>query len=310
MKTIIYILIAALGIFTLFSCEQDDILFDDSMSAVGFYNSTASVIEYDETLSGGDSITVAFLITSANTSACEITFDVDTEGIDNPAIEGIDFETISSKTITVAEGESYYYLTLKMIDNDEYDQNGNKSFKLTITNNSLGYDLTANSSITITITDDDHPLGWLFGDYNGATTETANGSTSYDISISVVDGEPTKIMIYGMAGAAYGPGLIDPYYILGTVSDDYSTVSIAAGQEWESWGYGATILTAWEDDNGEGEETDEIIGTIDQTNGVVITLYQQYTFMITDGTNEGLGLQWSWNSDTETNSATSIWTKQ
>ena len=42
-------------------------------------------------------------------------------------------------------------------------------------------------------------------------------------------------------------------------------------------------LTAWEDDNGDGEETDKLIGTISTDGGVTITFNQQYTFMITSG---------------------------
>ncbi len=313
MKMIKYIFIVIIGAMLFTSCEQDQILFEDSMSAVGFYGSTASVMEYDETMSGGNSVVVQFLVTTVSTSpACDITFEVDNSDISNPATEGVDFEIISNKTVTVGAGGGTYDLTITAINNYDFDSNGDKSFKLKVVSNSLDYNLSSESEITVTIVDDDHPLGWMFGDYTVATTETANGSSSHSGAITSVEGETSKIKIYGMAGAAYGPGLIDPYYILGTVSDDYQTVTIAAGQAWDSWAYGSTELMVWEDDNGEGEETDTLTGTITQTDDgdVVITFSQQFTFYITDGNNEGLGLQWSWNSDSETNSPTSVWTKQ
>lgn len=312
MKNIKYILAVIMGVLLFTSCEEEQILFDKSMSAVGFYGSTANVKEYDETMSGGNSVVVRFLVTTvASSPACDITFEVDNSDIANPAVEGVDFEVISEKTVTVGAGGGYYDLTISSIDNDSFDPNGDKAFKLKVVSNSLDYNLSSESEITITIVDDDHPLGWLFGDYAVATTETANGSASHSGSISSVEGETSKVKIYGMAGAAYGPGLVDPYYILGTVSDDYKTVTIAAGQAWESWGYGSVELQVWEDDNGEGEETDTLIGTITQTGDeVTVTFNQQFTFYITDGGNEGLGLQWSWNSDSETNSPTSVWSKQ
>ncbi len=96
--------------------------------------------------------------------------------------------------------------------------------------------MSSESVMTVTITDDDHPLGWMFGDYIANVTETANGSLTHPISISAVEGETDKIKIYGMAGSKYGPPLKDPYYILGTVSADSTTVTIAAGQEWDTWG--------------------------------------------------------------------------
>lgn len=311
MKTLKYILTVTIGILLLASCEQEDHLFDESMSAVGFYGSTATMQEYDKDMSGKDSVTIQFLVTAlTDAPSCNITFEVDTVGIKNPAVEGVDFETITDKTVTVSEGWGYLPMSLAAIDNNDYDEKGNKSFRLKVVSNSLDYDLSSEYYITITIIDDDHPLGWMFGDYLVSTPETRNGSTSHAGSITAVLGETSKIKIYGMAGSAYGPALADPYFILATVSDDHTTVTIDAGQEWESWAYGSTILTAWEDDNGEGEETDKIIATLDKSGPVVLTISQQFTFMITDGSNEGLGLQWSWNSDAAANSPTSTWTKQ
>lgn len=327
MKNITYIIIALLALITLFSCEQEDILFSDDMSNVGFYKSSANMMEFDKDLKGKDTLTIQVLVTATPGSpACKVSFDVDQSWYEekdgkyilaqdssinvNPAFEGVDFEIISSKEITVEEGYGYADVIIAAIDNNSYDENGNKSFQLKITGNNQNYDLASAYTTAITIIDDDHPLGWMLGDYTSAVTETANGSTSHPVSISAVEGETDKIKIYGMAGAALGPPLSDPYYILGTVSEDYSTVTIKAGQEWESWNYGPVRLDVWEDDNGDGEEVDELVGSISTDGGVTITFSQQYTFMITDGSNEGLGLQWAFNSDEEPNSPTAIWTRQ
>ncbi len=311
MKMIKYIAIIAVGLMLFTACEQEDHLFDESMSAVGFYGEKASVLEVDNTNAGRDSIVVQILVTAlTDAPSISVDFEVDTTGIANPAVEGVDFETITEKSVTLSKGWGYYPITIKAIDNDTYDENGNKSFKLKIVNNSLDYDLSSEDEITITIVDDDHPLGWLFGDYNVSVVETANGSNEYSLSISSIEGETGRVKIYGMAGPPYGPPADDPYYLIASVSEDYSTMTIAAGQEWESWGYGPVVLTAWEDDNGEGEEVNQLTGAIDATDGVTITFTQQFTFLITSGGNEGLGLQWAWNSDANPNSPTAILTKQ
>ena len=164
--------------------------------------------------------------------------------------------------------------------------------------------------MTITIVDDDHPLGWLFGDYDVAVTETANGNTAHPGKIGAVEGEVDKVKIYGMSGTKYGAPLTDPYFILASISDDYSTLTIKTGQEWDSWNWHPVELKAWQDDNGDGEEVDELIGAVSTASGVTVTFSQQYTFYITDGGNAGLGLQWSWNSDAEPNSQTSVWTRK
>lgn len=327
MKKLTYIIVAILALTTLFSCEQEDILFTDDMSNVGFYKSSASMMELDKDLKGKDTLSIQVLVTAMPGSpSCTVSFDVDKSWYEekdgkyysvedsgkivNPAFEGVDFEILSSKELTIKDGYGYADVVIAAIDNDQYDENGNKSFRLKITDNNQGYELASNTTTTITIIDDDHPLGWMLGDYTSAVTETANGNNSHPVSISAVEGETDKIKIYGMAGASLGPQLSDPYYILGTVSEDYSTVTIEAGQEWETWGYGPVELTVWEDDNGEGEEVEELVGSISTEGGVTITFSQQYTFMITEGNNEGLGIQWAWNSDEETNSPTAIWTRQ
>ncbi|MFV0592464.1 MAG: hypothetical protein ACK5M7_13840 [Draconibacterium sp.] len=326
MKKLNYIIIL-FALVALFSCEQEDHLFTEDMANVGFYGESASMLEVDKAMGGKDTLTVQIQVMALkNSPSCEVTFDVDNswyKEIDgayysasdesvqvNPAMEGVDFNVISSKTVTISDGLGYASVVVAAIDNNDYDPNGNKSFKLKITSNSLGYNLSSESVMTVSITDDDHPLGWMFGDYLANVTETANGNTSHPISISAVEGETDAVKIYGMSGTKYGAPLADPYYILGTVSEDYSTITIMAGQEWDSWNWGPTKLTVWEDDNGDGEEVDQLVGTINTSSGVVITLSQQYTFMITSGNNEGLGLQWNWNSDANANSPTSVWTKQ
>jgi hypothetical protein len=327
MKKLNYILIL-LALTFFFSCEQEDHLFTEDMANVGFYGETASMLEVDNNMTGKDKLVVQVMVTALkNSPSCDVTFEVDESWYQkigdgyysivdgdttqvNPAMEGVDFNIVSNKTVTVSEGFGYAPVSLEAIDNNDYDPLGNKTFRLKITNNSLGYDLSSESVMKVSIIDDDHPLGWMLGSYTANVVETANGNNVHPITISAVEGETDKIRIYGMAGTAFGPPLRDPYYILGTVSGDYTTVTINTGQEWESWNWGPTKLIAWEDDNGEGEEVNTLIGTISNDGGISITFRQQYTFLITSGGNEGLGIQWAWNSDDEPNSPTSVWEKQ
>ncbi|MDD4144079.1 MAG: hypothetical protein PHN68_05535 [Prolixibacteraceae bacterium] len=327
MKQLKYIILTILALTTFFACEQEDILFKEDMANVGFYGSSASMLEVDKENKGKDVLTVQILVTATlNSPSCNVTFDVDDswyqkigdfyyEIVDgdttlvNPAIEGVDYNVVSEKSVTIAEGHGYAPVIVAAIDNDDYDPLGNKSFRLKITGNSLGYDLSSESVIKITIVDDDHPLGWMLGDYTSAVTETANGSPEHPVNIAAIEGETDKVKIYGMAGLAYGPPLADPYFILGTVSEDQTTITIKAGQSWDDYDWGPVTLTVWEDDNGEGEEVDDLVGYISTDDGVTITFRQQYTFYITSGVNEGLGLQWAWNADANPNSPVAVWTR-
>lgn len=331
MKKLNYILIL-LVITAFFACKQEDILFTQDMANVGFYGETASMLEFDKSLNGKDELVVQILVTAVkNSPSCDVTFDVDNSWYQeingayysiangdttqvNPAVEGVDFTIIGNKTVTVPDGYGYAPVTIAAIDNNYYDPLGNKSFRLKITGNSLGYDVSSESVMTVTIIDDDHPLGWFVGNYDLAATQSFNGDDQYPVLITTVEGEPDKVKIYGMCGPSYGPlpYTEDPFYIIGTVSQDFSTLTIKAGQKWEDWGYGfgPTIFKAWEDDNANGEEVDNLIGTINTDGGITITFNQASTFEITSGVYEGLGLQWIYNDDEATNSITSVWTKK
>jgi len=328
MKKLNYIIFTVLALTLFFGCEQEDILFTEDMANVGFHGSSASMLEVDKDMKGKDTLTVQILVTTTlNSPSCDVSYEVDNswyqeiggayyEIVDgdttqvNPAMEGVDFDILSDKTVTVSQGYGYAPVVIAAIDNNDYDPLGNKSFRLKITDNSQGYDLSSEAVMKITIVDDDHPLGWMLGDYTANVTQTANGNSEHPIVIEAVEGETDKIRIYGMCGTAFGPPLTDPYVILGTVSEDYTTVTIKAGQSWDSWNWGPVTLTVWEDDNGEGEEVDNLVGTISTDDGVKITFRQQYTFLITEGGNEGLGIQWAWNDDENPNSPTSVWIRQ
>lgn len=329
MKKLKYTLIL-LFITVFFSCKQDDILFTKDMANVGFYGGSATMLELDKTTNGKDNLVIKVLVTALkNSPSCEVTFDVDNTWYQeingayysiedgdtaqvNPAMEGVDFKITSSKKVTIADGYGYANVTIEAINNDEYDPLGDKSFHLKITGNSLGYDLSSESVMAVTITDDDHPLSWFVGNYIAAVTQTFNGDEQFPILITTVEGETDKIRIYGMCGSTFGPIPYDedPFYIIGTVSEDFTTVTINAGQEWEDFDFGPTIFKVWEDDNLEGEEVNVLIGNINIEDGVSVTFNQAFLFEITSGDYEGAGLQWVYNEDENPNSVTSVWTKQ
>lgn len=304
MKRTFYILLILLtvGVFT--SCEKERIMFDESMSFVAFTAKTTSVGEVNKTVN----IPVLVTATSGKPSV-EVSYAIVSQEEANPAIEGTDFVVKSAATLKYPDGNGYDNIVIETIDNNVFT--GTKTFKIVLTTNTLSYDFGAIDTIVVSIPDDDHPLGWMLGNYDSKVTETANGSTEHPVTISAIEGETAKVNIYGMSGTAYGAPLADPYFIVGTVNEDFTKLIIKTEQEWASWGYGPTSLNAWEDDNGEGIEVEELIGEISNVNGAVTIIFrQQYTFMITDGGNAGLGLQWAWNSDTNPNSETAVWTRK
>ncbi|MCY1722195.1 hypothetical protein OU798_17710 [Prolixibacteraceae bacterium Z1-6] len=313
MKTLLkYIIISLVGVTFLTACDglNDPEMFSQEDAFIAF-NSTTAVVSEINTI-----INIPVKVSAlAGAPAVSVTFDFDTEEINNPAVEGEDFIILNdSKTLTVNDGFGYDTIRIKTIDNDLFT--GNKMVNIKLVSNSLDYDFGLESALALTINDDDHPLGWMLGDYDIVVTETANGNTNYSVSIVAVEGETDLVKIYGMSGVTLGAPSDPPasgddfdYSLLGTVSEDYSTVTIRAGQEWDTWGYGPTSFKVWLDDNGEADEAEEMVGTISTDNGVIITFSQQFTFYITEGNNAGLGIQWAWNSDAAPNSPTAVLTK-
>lgn len=313
MKTIIkYILFSLAGVILFSACDDmnDPEMFSPENSFIAFTSTSAVVSEVNSVIN--IPVKVSAL---KGAPAVSVTFDFSTDSLENVAIEGEDFVLLNpSKTLLVDDGFGFDTIRIQTIDNDLFT--GNKKVNIKLVSNSLDYDFGADNILTLTINDDDHPLGWMLGDYNVAVTQTANGNTSFTASIVAVEGETSIVKIYGLSGVTYGAPATPPtsadafdYALLGTVSEDFSTISIKAGQEWDSWGYGPTSFTVWLDDNGEADEAEALVGEISTDNGVVITFSQQFTFMITDGGNAGLGLQWAWNEDAEPNSPTAILTK-
>jgi hypothetical protein len=313
MKTIIkYILYSLAGVILLSACNDlnDPEMFSPEDAFIAFTTTTASVSEINSTVSIPVQVTAL-----KGAPSVSVTFEFDIEGLEKPAIEGEDFTLLNaSKTLSVSSGFGYDTIRIKTIDNDLFT--GNKTVNIKLVSNSLDYDFGAENTLALTVNDDDHPLGWMLGSYNAKVTATANGDLSYPVNIMALEGETKIVKIYGLSGVGLGAPIDPPtseddfdYYLLGTVSDDFSSISIKSGQEWDDWNYGPTSFTVWLDDNGEADEADALIGTISTDGGVVITFSQQFTFMITEGNNEGLGIQWAWNEDAEPNSPTCILTR-
>jgi len=145
----IYFLFSIIGVIMLLvtSCEKDRILFDASSGVVGFSSKTL-VVKENET--GEFNI---YLGGSTGITATEVTLEADVEGIGNPAMLGTDFN-LSSTSVNVGLGE--VTVTVTPVDNDVFT--GDKTVRIKIASNSQGYNVSAESVITITISDDEHPL--------------------------------------------------------------------------------------------------------------------------------------------------------
>lgn len=264
---LLYIVMMAF-IFT--SCKNDPIMFDQSKTFVAFPVSTAAVAENENALDipvmvagipGGPAVTV--------------NFEVRTEGIDHPAIEGTDFTILSAGSVDFPDGSGMANITIHPIDNDLFT--GNKSFELVITSNSKNYPTGAESVTTITLKDNEHPLSKWIGTY--AVAAVSYGSPGEWDEGWLVTTEPdpddvNKILISGVGAEGSGP-------IKATLNLEEMSITLSPGQLLgDVYGYG-TIAVYKGSDAGDDVILDEpLIGVIQDDGTINIDLWGH---LITDG---------------------------
>lgn len=193
---LLYLLIMAV-IFT--ACKNEPIMFDNSKAFVAFVSSSASI---DENANEGD---IPVMLSAVEGSpAATVDYEVVTDGIANPAVEGTDFTIVSESSLDFPEGSGYAFITVHPIDNG--DLTGNKSFKLVLTSNSKNYANGAESIITVDIKDDEHPLFNWIGNYV-VTAESYNDGhvENWYVTTEADPKDYNYLVIYGISSEDSNP---------------------------------------------------------------------------------------------------------
>lgn len=262
MKKYIYKLsIILVTIVFVTGCQKEyPLKFDSGTKVVGFNKATLTVNE-----NGTASSVNLYLGAATGTAATDVTIEVSVEGIANPAIEGTDF-TISSKTVSVGVGETA--ITITPIDNSVFQ--GNKQFKLLITSNSKGYAISAQKSLTVTITDDEHPLKAWIGTYKVAAAsygDPGNWDEEWNVTTSADPTDLTKLVVRGIGTDS--PSTTD---WIGVINTTDMTITFSPGQQInEAYGYGPMIMYVGTPDLTTVPDAN-IVGTISADGGIHIDL--------------------------------------
>jgi len=233
MKKIYWLLLVLLTIgFGACTAEVDEILFQDKNASVSFIEEE---YEIDEDVDAYQSFEVAYHSTSPK--AVTVDFDFVSEGIANPAIEGVDFELLNpSKSLTFGANSYKNAIRIKVIGNDTVD--ANRQIKIKLKSSSLDLPLGLadglKSEILITIlnndieVDESHPLAQLFGlytqdDYDltqeGAPLDPASGNS---VTILPDPEDETQILLMNFWG--------EEGVIKATVDLETMSVTILPGQ--------------------------------------------------------------------------------
>lgn len=223
------------------SCQSVDTpMFSDKDAFVAFDSKTTSIAE-----NAAREVKIPISLVASKGLDVSVGFEIDTTAYagKNAAKEGVNYrlKNTSNTLSFTADGEMVAYISIEPIDNDDY--NGDVCFDIKLSAPE-GCNLGANYTTTVTISDDDHPLaaaGILgtytasgvspFEDDNGATFTWTCGvvkDADYIDRVWFTQIVPTE------SGAVYKS-------VMGTVSADFKSITINAGQDLGTYGSTYTL---------------------------------------------------------------------
>lgn len=218
------------------SCSNDYPTFDDADAFVAFTSSSLSVDEF------GESIEVPVLLTSLAGLDGAVSVEVDAEA--STAVEGVHYTFASEKTLNFTGEAATQYLKLNVIDNADFGGDVKVVLNLVGAN---GVNLGANSTCTITITDDEHPLQAILGVYKGVGISYFNGETEWALQITKDPTDISKVWIYPFVPS----GTNETIY--GIVNEDKTELKIPISQVTAVTSYGDCTLEGFYGPDGEAQ---------------------------------------------------------
>lgn len=223
------------------SCQSVDTpMFSDKDAFVAFDSKTTSIAE-----NATREVKIPISLVASKGLDVSVGFEIDTTAYagKNAAKEGVNYrlKNTSNTLSFTADGEMVAYLSIEPIDNDDY--NGDVCFDIKLSAPE-GCNLGANYTTTVTISDDDHPLAaaGILGTYTASGVspfEDDNGATFTWTCEVVKDADYIDRVWFTQivpteSGAVYKS-------VMGTVSADFKSITINAGQDLGTYGSTYTL---------------------------------------------------------------------
>lgn len=223
------------------SCQSvDSPMFSDKDAFVAFDSKTTSIAE-----NAAREVKIPISLVASKGLDVSVGFEIDTTAYagKNAAKEGVNYclKNTSNTLSFTADGEMVAYISIEPIDNDDY--NGDVCFDIKLSAPE-GCNLGANYTTTVTISDDDHPLAaaGILGTYTASGVspfEDDNGATFTWTCEVVKDADYIDRVWFTQivpteSGAVYKS-------VMGTVSADFKSITINAGQDLGTYGSTYTL---------------------------------------------------------------------
>lgn len=211
------------------SCQSVDTpMFSDKDAFVAFDSKSTSIAE-----NAAREVKIPISLVASKGLDVSVGFEIDTTAYagKNAAKEGVNYRLKNtSNTLSFTDGgEMVAYLSIEPIDNDTYDGDVCFDIKLSAPE---GCNLGANYTTTVTISDDDHPLAaaGILGTYNvvGQTPfSNVPGPFYWTCVVSKDNDYVNRVWFTQVTPDLQG---LTPKPVMGTVSDDFNTITIQSGQ--------------------------------------------------------------------------------
>lgn len=223
------------------SCQSVDTpMFSDKDAFVAFDSKSTSIAE-----NAAREVKIPISLVASKGLDVSVGFEIDTTAYagKNAAKEGVNYRLKNtSNTLSFTDGgEMVAYLSIEPIDNGTYDGDVCFDIKLSAPE---GCNLGANYTTTVTISDDDHPLAaaGILGTYTASGVspfEDDNGATFTWTCEVVKDADSIDRVWFTQivpteSGAVYKS-------VMGTVSADFKSITINAGQDLGTYGSTYTL---------------------------------------------------------------------
>lgn len=248
MKKIILLLnIFALSL--LVACNPNEYAaFDDKDAFVAFDGASYSISEQ------GGSISIP--VTLASVAGIETTVTV--SGVDGTAKAGVNYNIKNGGKLTFNASTRTANVEVEIIDLAG-DYTGDLKFTLSFSDLG-GVNAGNRATATVTISDEDHPLSAILGDYVASGTSYWYGPQQWELKLKKDANDDTKVWFWNLFGSAGWADDSTMFY--GVVSSDKKTITIPLGQGTEYKYSNGKPITLLGFDGAAGHDSGNIICTV------------------------------------------------
>lgn len=211
------------------SCQSVDTpMFSDKDAFVVFDSKSTSIAE-----NAGSEVKIPVSLVASKGLDVSVGFEIDTTAYagKNAAKEGVNYRLKNtSNTLSFTDGgEMVAYISIEPIDNSDY--NGDVCFDIKLSAPE-GCNLGANYTTTVTISDDDHPLAaaGILGTYSVVGQSPFSNITGPFYWTCVVSKDNDYVNRVWFTQVTPDLQGLTPNRVMGTVSDDFNTITIQSGQ--------------------------------------------------------------------------------